>query len=285
MASLRLCIFLSLLCANAFCQQFQYTTLQVPGSSSTQALGVNNNGDIVGEFSSGGEVQGFLYSGGTFQTIACPGMSTTAATGINDFGVIVGYCSSSSVQQGFVYQNGTFTYLVYPASTGNWAFGINNQDEIVGQYYTATAPHVHAFIYGNGVFTQIKHLTTANGINRNNKVAGYGCLNGQCTGELFVKGKLNWHLSQQVWFPNGNGGVYGTSLLGINDNGDLVGNIVVPGPYDKGLIYLKSSNSFEEIDITNSDVTTVSGINNSDEVVGYYTVGLASYGFYAQVSP
>src|SRR5690348_16279170 len=97
-----------LVSANAFCQQpsqdqrppkkihFKYTTLQVPGSNTTIAYGINNRGDIVGFTDVG--TAGFLYADGSFQTIACPGVPFTVASAINDSGVIAGYCGTDATQ-------------------------------------------------------------------------------------------------------------------------------------------------------------------------------------------
>ena len=122
------------LCATASSQTFQYTSFQVPGSTSTIALGLNNSGAIVGGFTSNGIQSGFLYSGGNFQTIACPNASFTIAQGINDNGVIVGWCDPAGSNQGFIYQNGTYTYLSYPGAARTVLIGVNNLGDVVGVY-------------------------------------------------------------------------------------------------------------------------------------------------------
>ena len=68
-------------------------TLDVPGSTSTQAFGLNNVGQVVGAFLDGaGKTHGFLFANGSFRTIDDPnGIGTTTVNGINDFGNIVGF--------------------------------------------------------------------------------------------------------------------------------------------------------------------------------------------------
>ena len=64
----------------------------MPGAKRTVAFGINDAGQIVGDFYRGGD-QGFLDIGGTFTQIDVPGASWTDAFGINDSGQIVGVTS------------------------------------------------------------------------------------------------------------------------------------------------------------------------------------------------
>jgi hypothetical protein len=50
-----------------------FTIIDVPGASSTSAHGINNMGQVGGQFSGvGGQLHGFLDSGGSFTTIDPP---------------------------------------------------------------------------------------------------------------------------------------------------------------------------------------------------------------------
>src|ERR1700676_3749286 len=143
----RYAFLLVILCATAFSQTFQYTSFQVPGSTYTVALGLNNSGEIVGSFISNGQQAGFLYSGGNFQTIACPNASFTIAQGINDNGVIVGWCAD----QGFIYQNGNYSYVIYPGAARTGLLGVNNLGDLVG-FYEPRPGSSFGFVYRNGAF-------------------------------------------------------------------------------------------------------------------------------------
>ena len=66
---------------------FTYTTLDVPGSVTTAALGINDTGRIVGYYEAGG-THGFLLSGGVYTTLNVPDATVTVASGINDAGQI-----------------------------------------------------------------------------------------------------------------------------------------------------------------------------------------------------
>jgi hypothetical protein len=73
--------------------------IDYPGAYATYAYGINDNGDIVGDYvaldSSGygsGYGRAFVYRGGSYQTITPPGEALyTGAYGINNGGDVVGY--------------------------------------------------------------------------------------------------------------------------------------------------------------------------------------------------
>jgi probable HAF family extracellular repeat protein len=79
-----------------------FTFLQFPGSTFTQALGLNNDGDVVGSFvDAAGNTHGFIYniSAGTYQMIDDPsavGPGGTVINGINDNGNIVGFFTDAN---------------------------------------------------------------------------------------------------------------------------------------------------------------------------------------------
>jgi len=82
------------------------TSFQAFGSTSTQALGINNLGDIVGDYvDAGGVMHGFLDANGMFTTIDAPGATSTTANGINDQNQVVGfYTDANDNTIGFVTQ-------------------------------------------------------------------------------------------------------------------------------------------------------------------------------------
>ena len=58
---------------------------------SLSANGINNPGDVVGEYTAGGINDGFIkLAGGAFHTIAVPGATETVALGVNDNDTVVG---------------------------------------------------------------------------------------------------------------------------------------------------------------------------------------------------
>jgi len=70
-----------------------FNTFNQPGvfTSGTEAFGINDVGQIVGQYSDLGGTHGFLLSGGIYTTLDDPlGTHGTVATGINNAGQIVG---------------------------------------------------------------------------------------------------------------------------------------------------------------------------------------------------
>src|SRR5438876_414715 len=68
-----------------------FTTLDVPGVTTTEAFGINDARQVVGFFEdASGNIHGFVEIGGSFTTIDVPGAFFTQAHGINDAGQIVG---------------------------------------------------------------------------------------------------------------------------------------------------------------------------------------------------
>jgi probable HAF family extracellular repeat protein len=70
---------------------FIAAAVNYPGTLSTAATGINDNGQVVGYYlGPSGKTNGFLYSGGTFTSIDYPGFPNTFLEGINNSGQIVG---------------------------------------------------------------------------------------------------------------------------------------------------------------------------------------------------
>lgn len=82
-----------------------FTTIHVPGSTSTQAFGVNDAGYVVGDYfvSGSSDSHGFLRGSGGFVTIDFPGATQTYPSNLNNFGEVVGwYIDSGNVTHGYL---------------------------------------------------------------------------------------------------------------------------------------------------------------------------------------
>jgi len=62
---------------------YTFTTLDVPGSPSTSAYGINNSGQVVGVYEEplAPRFHAFLLSGGAYTSFDVPGSTGTAAYG------------------------------------------------------------------------------------------------------------------------------------------------------------------------------------------------------------
>ncbi len=150
-----------------------FTTLNFPGATYTEAWGVNNAGQIVGEYSTGVGVHAFLYQSGTYTDVTVTGASYTQLRGINNFGDMVGRFASS-FDQGLLIRNGTYIVLNAPGAMATNANGLNDLGRIVGyeQFPTATI----GFEYYRGSYQKIAIPGDTNfqalGINNNLDIVG-----------------------------------------------------------------------------------------------------------------
>jgi hypothetical protein len=77
------------------------TTLAFPGASSTQAFGVNDSNEVVGQYTVGtgnsAVTHGFVWLNGKFGTVDVPaGTGGTTVNGINDEGDLVGFYTDAA---------------------------------------------------------------------------------------------------------------------------------------------------------------------------------------------
>ena len=116
-----------------------FINIDPPSATTTEALGINALGQIVGYSTPSGNVHGFLDSGGTYSTLDVPMALSTEADGINDLGHIVGTYFGAGKFHGYIYRNGTYTTLDDPlGTTETVAQGVNNADQVVGFYLAST---------------------------------------------------------------------------------------------------------------------------------------------------
>ncbi len=138
-----------------------FTTLDVPfpGAFATGCRGINDHGQIVGRYRTRDpqgrrHVHGFLFSGGTFQTIDVAGATDTVARRINNAGDIVGRYVVSGANHGFLLAGGTFTTIDFPGAKETVAAGINDRDQIVGTYRDPS-DNVFGFLKTRNNFAQV----------------------------------------------------------------------------------------------------------------------------------
>jgi probable HAF family extracellular repeat protein len=110
-----------------------FRTLIVPDSNLTEAVGLNDQGDVVGDYRDAhGQFHAFLWRNGEFSTVDPPFPSTTGygATGINNAGVIVGGFDT----HGYIDDHGVFSQIDVPGATYTGLMAVNNHDVLAGNY-------------------------------------------------------------------------------------------------------------------------------------------------------
>ena len=259
------------------------TTLDVPGSTRTLALDINEEGEIVGRYVSAGQNHGFLRdANGNMTTVDFPGSSFSVASSINDSGAILGWYTlptDPTGRHGFVLQDGAFTSFDPPGSTFTNPLGINNRGEVTGRFCTLNvclAPGLgsyHGFLWQNGVFTIIDvpggNETNAFKPSENGAIVGAFGDNGSEPLFLLENGQFT-----TMALPNGKPVTQDDG--GINAQGDIVGTYCdgappcLIGPTDNHGFLLDGQN-FTTIDVSGATATALTAINARGDVVGGYT--------------
>jgi hypothetical protein len=75
----------------------------VPGADGTFAVGINDRGDVSGNYFIGAVIYGFIMHEGSFVTVDFPGANSTQIYGINNLGQIVGWYSTTSNPNGYAF--------------------------------------------------------------------------------------------------------------------------------------------------------------------------------------
>jgi len=235
-----------------------YSNENFPGSVQTQVVGITPNGasTTVGFYVDGaGNNFGFVKQGGSFTSVSDPstpaGPSVNQLLGVNDNNQAVGfYVDASGNNQGYIYNLVTkaFTAINLPGSfnaTSVTATGINDAGVITG-YFTNAGGATLGFIDDAGTFSQFND-------------------------------------------PGGSD----TMFLGINSSDEVVGSFVDGGGNTDGLLFSFGPDSFATIDDPLSSSTpafgvagtTINGINNAGDLVGFYSDGTNVNGFLATPTP
>ena len=124
--------------------EYTFTSIDPPGTTWTDAHGINDFNNIVGGYLDGTGFHGFLDVGGNFTAIDVPGASSTHAFGINNSNNIVGEYSDATGWHGFLDVGGSFTPIDFPGASMTLAYGINDFNNIVGVYQAGY--FVHGFV-------------------------------------------------------------------------------------------------------------------------------------------
>jgi len=258
------------------------TTIYYPGSTFTLVKGVNDYGELVGEYwtplpNNKHETHAFSYDGSAYHDIdRNPAGGLNEAWGINNAGVITADGNINGVYGGYYGMENNFTNF-----TGT-LFDINDVNMMVGS--SSGQP----FIYDNvqdsyaNINVPWGNRSATVGINNNNQVVGSYWNSG---GTFIPHGYLfDGTGYSQIDYP----GATGTEALGINDVGQVVGYYLDASSERHGFLYDIYSEAFTAIDIplVGSYGTRVYEISNNGLVVGdYIDAGGVHRGFIASIVP
>ena len=281
--------FALLLCTSGWAQSYTFQTVNYPGDTFTQLLGVNNSMVIAG-YHNFNQNSGFtLRLPSSFTTENYPNSMMTQVIGINNNGYTDGfYVDNGGVTHGFYnVKNGVaigrFTTVDYPGTPFNQLLGQNDMGQASGYYSlspnnaTPDFPYVYGEL-GGGVFQVITIPAAAGGaqatsINNSQQICGfYVDAGGVNHGFL-----LNFGLLVTLDAP----GSTFTQALGLNNRGQVVGDYMDAAGATHGFVWT-SAGGFTTIDDPNGIGTTVvNGINDNGVIIGFFGTAPINSGFVA----
>jgi hypothetical protein len=210
-----------------------------------QLLGVNDEGLIAGYFGSGAQGhpnQGYLLAprAGAYVNENFPDSVQTQVTGLNNEGVTVGFWSSMN-NANMVNDNHGFVDVDGHFRTADFPTG------------SPAAPPVDQLLGVNDQDIAVGFYTDANG---NNHGYEYNIRSGRFSTVTYQDASL--------------------TAAAINDRGDVAGFYTNPGSGNTDGFIKVRNQTFIDLAVSGASSTMALGVNNSDEVVGTYTVGSGS---------
>ena len=205
-----------------------------------------------------------LYTVSDLGSLGCcsPDGTDSIAYGLNNNGDVVGVTITSAdptAMVPFVYHNGVMAQI---GTAAGWATAINDAGQATGFVYVGGGTSTHAFLYADGVFTDIGGLPG----NGNNPGSLGFAINNAGT----IVGSSN---KKAMIYENGvmsglkrRGAI---DAFGVNDAGDVVGLLEKMSPLAHAFLY--SGNNLIDLGTMDGDPNSVSvacGINHNRQIVG-----------------
>jgi len=221
-------------------------TLNINGSTTAMALGINAVGSVVGTDGNG---NAFFLDHGKLKTFIPTGGSSAVAFGVNDHGTIVGQFVASAATPGFIrVKERSFITINAPSGPNVVnAQSINNEGLVVG-FYAGMDGQVHGF-------------------KANEKDATGGVLTGTAIADPTIPN-----------VPGEPGATFVFSqILGVNDSGIAVGYYGDSTTSQHGFLYNTRTGVYTFLDDPSEafnngvEVTQITGITNSGEITGFYS--------------
>lgn len=284
--SLALSLGVAMLLSMSAFAQYNFQTVNYPGDTFTQLLGINNSGDIAG-YHGANINKGFTYSlsSGEFTSENYPGSKQTQVIGINNEPFKTsGFYIEKGKNIGFTDYQGSFTTVEYPGKPFNQLLSQNDYGQAAGYYSSnasGTDPDV-PYVYDE--FGDVFEVYTipgatggaqATGINNSSDVCGFYIDSANVNhGWLQVLGHIT-----VLNYP----GSTGTQALGLNNKGLVVGSWTDTSGNSHGFVYNQSSAKFTSVDDPDGGIgtTIVNGINDDGVLVGFFGTAPLNSGFVA----
>ncbi|WP_267225498.1 hypothetical protein [Dyella silvae] len=250
---------------------YTFQSLDYPGSSQTIFWGINDFGELAGQFAmNGGTSHAMVYRHGHFEMLDPAQLGTyfSAAGGPNDRGVTYGaYADASGIQHGFISRSGHLKTEDFPGHLNSNVDGINEFGTILGVYWDADGAFHGILRRGENWDTPFDVAGAAEtyplGLNDLGESVGYWDTNPKAPQPhgFFrdAEGKIT-----TLDVP---GAAY-TVAFAINDVGQIAGYYWSPNsPLHS---FVESNGKFQSLDMPGTVEVLVTTINNFGVVSGEY---------------
>jgi hypothetical protein len=157
----------------------KFTAINFPKSNGTQALGINDKGEVVGLYLDSTNVQhGFMKKGAKYTSIDVTGGTSSEAWGINNSGQIAVFAIGSTGYESFIYNGKTFKQISDPnaGTSGTIIRDVNNKGDATGAYFDSSGFEV-GFLLHAGKYYDLKdpnanNNTRPDGLNDKRVIVG-----------------------------------------------------------------------------------------------------------------
>lgn len=239
------------------------------GGATSQALGINDHGQVVGFSDTLTSSHAFLYAGTTMSDLGTLGGAKSTAVAINTGGWIAGYSQTPTTTHAFLYKNGVMNDLGTMGGDTSFGYGIDVNGRVVGssQLFPGITSPTHPFLYsGTG-------LLDLGGLGGNGYAFAINSA-GVVVGSSFLPGNTVEH----AFYWNGQmhdlgtlGSTYSRALA-INSHGAIVGEASVPSGYpNHGFIAycqyrMVDINTMTDASGASWTIVSATGINDAGQV-------------------
>jgi hypothetical protein len=260
-----------------------FQTLDYPGAVGTIFWGMNDFGDLAGQFNMTGKPgHAMVYRHGKFQSLDPNGLfgnNFSAAGGPNHLGTVFGgYTDASNGAHGFVIEWGRVQTVDFPNHLNSNVDGVNDFGEIAGVYWDADVVY-HGIARKGRKDTPFdvpgKQNTYPLGINDAGDIVGY-CWDSPASTHGFYRNSGGLIFTLDV--PDAGPG--GTAAFAINDAGQAAGYFVDSAGTIHG--FVQTRGVYQTVDVPDSLDTIVTAMNNRGALAGeYFDTKGARHGFVA----
>jgi probable HAF family extracellular repeat protein len=146
----------------------------------------------------------------------------------------------------------------------SWAQGVNDAGQVVGAAYTQNNVAFHAFLYSNGVMSDLGTIgggpySYATGINASGQVSGVGYTNILAANAfVYSNGKMT---------DLGTFGGYNSAAFGINNSGTVVGYADLTGNFATHA-FQYDGNKLNDLGTLGGNFSSANAINNAGQIAG-----------------